>query len=92
MGDGADDGVERGVEVFAEILGEEAKHEAAVLLEQGVLAPVAAIGGRIGEVLWPVNLDGEFEWGTKQVGFEFAPTIEGDRQFGVQLEQAGCFG
>jgi len=43
-GDGAGDGVERDIEVLGEILRQKAQHQAAVFLEQGVLAPVAAIG------------------------------------------------
>ena len=46
--DGAEDGVERGVQMFAEVFGEEAQDEAAVFLEQGVLAAVAAVGRGIG--------------------------------------------
>ena len=48
MRDGAEDGVERGIQMFPEIFGEEAKDMAAVLLEQRVLAAVAAIGCGIG--------------------------------------------
>ena len=51
MTDCAEDSIESGVQMFAEILGEEAEDEDAVLLKPGVLAPVAAIGRRVGKVL-----------------------------------------
>jgi hypothetical protein len=45
--DGAEDGIGSGIQVLAEILGEEAQDQAAVLLEKCVLAAVAAVGDRI---------------------------------------------
>ena len=48
MRDGAEDGIKRGVQVFAEVFCQKTQHMAAILLKQRVLAPVPAIGGRIG--------------------------------------------
>ena len=64
---------------------------AAAFLKQGVLAPVTAVGGRIGEVLRAVDLDGELEIGAKQVDLHFALAVERDREFGIEPEQAGGF-
>jgi hypothetical protein len=64
---------------------------AAALLKQRVLAPVATIGCWICEVLRPVDLNGELEFGGIQVDFHLAPTVEGERKFCIEPEQTGGF-
>ena len=44
----AQDGVEDLVEIFADILGQKSQYKKAMLLKQGVLAPVTAIGVVVG--------------------------------------------
>ena len=84
--------------MFAGILGQEAQHEVAVLLKQGVLAPVAAIRIRISQVLIAIRLDGPASLGTQEIDLHPASpeafevtvlTIEKIRKSYV-LEGLGC--
>lgn len=59
MGHGANHGIKCGVEVLREVLDQEAQDMAAVFLEHGILAAVAAVAGWIGKVLRAVDLDDE---------------------------------
>jgi len=89
LGESAEDGVEGEIELLAEIFGEEAEDEDVVFLEERVFASVAAVGGGISEVLGAVDLDGELELRAIEVDLDFTPAVEGDGEFGVQLEKAG---
>ena len=70
MDDGAEDGIECDVQMLAEVLGKEAQDKAAVLLEQRILATVAAVGGGIGQVLRAVDLDGDLQLRAEQVDLD----------------------
>ena len=91
MDDGAEDGIECDVQMLAEVLGKEAQDKAAVLLEQRILATVAAVGGGIGQVLRAVDLDGDLQLRAEQVDLDLAPAIEGKRQLGIEAEESGGF-
>ena len=89
--EGAEYGVERAIQMFTEILGEETQDMDAVFLEQGVLAAVAAVGGRVREVLGAIDLDGKLESSAEEIDFHFAPAVKGDWQLGIEPEEARCF-
>jgi len=51
------DGVENIIEMYAHIFGQKPQHVIAVLLQQQILAPVAAVGIGIGQMLRTVQFD-----------------------------------
>ena len=72
--------------MLADVLGEEPQHEVAVLLQQQVLATVATVGVRIGQMLAPSSFDGHTRIGAQQIHFHLSPAVEGNRQLGIQAE------
>jgi hypothetical protein len=56
------------------------------LMDDGALDGVEVFAWIFGEVLWPVNFNGQLQLGAKQVGFQFAPSVKGDGQFDIQLK------
>ena len=78
--------VEDEVELLANVLGEEPQHQVAVLLQHLILAAVASIGNRIGEVLSAIQLHCDPRIGAKQVDFQSSQTVEGDRQISIEAE------
>ena len=76
----------------AHVLGEESQHEIAVLLEQDVFAPVAAIGVGVGQVLRTVQFDHDSQIPTEQIHFHSPAPIEGDGQLDIQVEPSVRFG
>ncbi len=55
-------------------------------MDDGALDGVEVFAWIFGEVLWPVNFNGQLQLGAKQVGFQFAPSVKGDGQFDIQLK------
>ena len=86
MSHGAQDGVEGVVEVFADVVGEQAENEIAVLLEERVFGAVGAVGVGVVEVLRAVNFDGEVKGGTEQIDFHVGIAAESNGEADVELE------
>lgn len=76
------------MEVSADILGQKPQHEKAVLLEQGILAPVATVSLGVGEMLVSIQFYDHPRLRAQQIGLHIAPPVEGDRQLGIQSESA----
>ena len=91
MRQSSQDGVEHRVEMLAHVFGQEPQDEVAVLLQQAVLAAIAAVGLGIGQVLPAVEFDGDARLGAQQIDFHLPPAVKGNRQLGVQAEPAGGF-
>ncbi len=72
-------GIEHPVKLRAHVLDKKAQDEVAVLLQQLVLAPVAAIGVRIRKMLSAVQLYRQARIGTEQIHLEHADRVECDR-------------
>ena len=83
------DGIEDVIEVLAEVFGEEAEDEIPMLLERGILATVATIGGGISQMLTAIQFDDETEFLPEEINFHSALCIKGDGELGVQAEEAG---
>ena len=80
------DGVEHRVQLLAHVLGQKPQNEIAVLLQQLVLASIAPVGDRIGEMLRAIQLHGDTRLSAQEIDFQRPEAIERDRQRGVQLE------
>ena len=59
MGECTQDSIEDRVQIFPQIFSQETQDKITVLLQQLILAPVASVGVGIGEMLGPVNFDGQ---------------------------------
>jgi hypothetical protein len=84
-------GSELVIEALADVVGQESQHGVPVLLQQGVLAAVAAVGLNVPQVLHPVQLDGHPGPRAEQVHLHFALPVKRNRQRNIQPEPAGRF-
>ena len=75
-------------QVLADVLGEEAQHEVAVLLQQLVLSPVATIRDGIREVLSAVEFDRYTRVGAQQI-VQGSEAVEWDRERHAGTEAGG---
>jgi hypothetical protein len=80
------DRIEHSVQVLAYVLGKQAQHEVAVLLQQLVLPPVATIRDRVREVLSAIEFDRQTRVSAQQVDFECSEAVERNRQRHVDTE------
>ena len=80
------DGVENGLQLLADVLSQKAQHEVAVLLQQLVLPPIAAIRDRIGQVLSAIEFDGQVRIRAQQVDFKCAEAVERNRLGHIDTE------
>ncbi len=71
--------VQHQIQLLADVFGEEPQDEVAVLLKELILSPVAAVGGRIREVLRAIEFYRDACILTEQVNFERPKSIERDR-------------
>ena len=92
MRQGAQNGVQNLIQMFADILREKTQDEIPVLLEESVLAAIAAVGVCVGQVLCAIEFENQACLGTHEVHFHSAFSIEWDRKFGIQAEATGSFG
>lgn len=65
-----EDVIEHRVQFFADVFGQEAEHEVAVLLQQLVLAAAPTVRRRIAEMLRAIDLNGEACVRTQQIDLE----------------------
>ena len=86
MADCSQYAVEDDVEFLANVLGEEPQHQVAVLLQHVILATIASVGDRIGEVLRAIELHCDARIGAEQINFQSSETIEGDRKIHIEAE------
>ena len=86
MADCSQYAVEHDVQFLAHVFGKEPQHQIAVLLQHLILAPIASIRDRIGEVLSAIQLHCNPRIGAEQIHFQPPETIEGDRQIGIEAE------
>lgn len=84
----AEDRVGDRVQLPADVVGQKAEDEVAVLLQQLVLSTVPSICDGIRQVLRTIQFQGEARVGTEEVDFQRASTVEGDGQRSVQQESA----
>src|SRR5262245_20140753 len=78
--------IEHGIQVFAYVLGKEAQHEVAVLLQQLVLPPIATVRNRIRKVLSTIEFDCQTRVSAQQVDFERSQAVERNWQHHVDAE------
>ena len=76
--------VQHMVEMLSDVCGEESQDEIAVLLEEGVFAPVAAVGIYIGQVLVVVQFEDEAQLSTQEIHFHVTGVIKRDWQLDVE--------
>lgn len=84
------DSIENLIEVKGDVLGQEAQDEISVLLKQGVLSTIAAIGFGIGEVLGAVELEDEVEIFVEEIDLHATGIPERDRKAGIEFKTALC--
>jgi hypothetical protein len=80
MANRSQDCIQDRVEILRHIFGEEAEDEEAVFLKQAVLAPIAPVGDRIGQMLRTVEFHGDPKIAAEHVDFHLAPAVEGNGQ------------
>ena len=78
------DRIQHRVQILRDILGEEAQNNIAILLQQPILAPVAAVRNRIAEVLRTVEFDRHTRLVAQEIDLHAAECIKWDRQARVQ--------
>ena len=91
MSERPDDRVENQVEILADVFGEEAEHEVAVLLKELVLPSISTVGGLVAEMLAAVEFHGDVRVRAEQVDLQARPFIERERKPVVDREAAAGF-
>ena len=86
MAQRAENRVQHRVQVPADVLGKKPQHEIAVLLKQLVLASVAPVRDRVGEMLRAIQFHCHARVRTEQVDFQAPRAIERNRQLRIDGE------
>ena len=76
--EGPEDRIQNIVEALADVLGEEPQYKIAILLQQHVFTPIAAIGLGIAQMLATVELDRQALGIAEQIDFHSALTVKRD--------------
>ena len=78
--------------MLADILGEEAQHDIAVVLQQRVLAPVAAIDYGVGQMLRSIDFHRHPRLRREQIDLHSPTPVERNRHIDVEMKLPGSVG